>query len=99
MNTSANFLVTAILGMLVFSENVGGLWWLGAAGMGMGCIIVGMRDEGNKGEAKAEDRERDGDGDGDEAAILLGGERESLDGRDGGDERRKERDEDDLVRL
>ncbi|PYH49623.1 uncharacterized protein BP01DRAFT_352186 [Aspergillus saccharolyticus JOP 1030-1] len=44
-NTSANFLVTAVLGMVVFRERVGGLWWLGAAMMGTGCIIVGMRDE------------------------------------------------------
>lgn len=44
-NTSANFLVTAILGMIVFSERVGGLWWLGAVMMGAGCILVGMRDE------------------------------------------------------
>lgn len=43
-NTSANFLVTAMLGMLVFQEQVGGVWWLGAAMMGGGCILVGMRD-------------------------------------------------------
>ncbi|RAL14456.1 uncharacterized protein BO97DRAFT_386136 [Aspergillus homomorphus CBS 101889] len=43
-NTAANFLVTALLGMVVFSERVGGLWWVGAAMMGSGCIIVGMRD-------------------------------------------------------
>jgi len=43
-NTSANFLVTALLGMLVFKEQVGGLWWVGAGMMGGGCILVGMRD-------------------------------------------------------
>ncbi|OJJ81724.1 uncharacterized protein ASPGLDRAFT_649448 [Aspergillus glaucus CBS 516.65] len=43
-NTSANFLVTAMLGMLVFKESVGGLWWVGAGMMGGGCILVGMRD-------------------------------------------------------
>ncbi|KAJ5489155.1 hypothetical protein N7539_004045 [Penicillium diatomitis] len=43
-NTSANFLVTALLGMVIFRESVGGLWWLGAAMMGAGCILVGMRD-------------------------------------------------------
>ncbi|OKL61164.1 hypothetical protein UA08_03542 [Talaromyces atroroseus] len=47
-NTSANFLVTAILGMIVFNERVGGLWWLGAGMMGAGCIVVGMRDENKK---------------------------------------------------
>ncbi|KAF4262315.1 hypothetical protein KXW98_003797 [Aspergillus fumigatus] len=43
-NTSANFLITALLGMIVFREKVSGLWWLGAAMMGGGCILVGMRD-------------------------------------------------------
>lgn len=43
-NTSANFLITALLGMIVFREKVSGLWWLGAAMMGSGCILVGMRD-------------------------------------------------------
>lgn len=47
-NTSANFLVTAILGMIVFGEPVHGLWWLGAAMMGAGCILVGMREEKDK---------------------------------------------------
>ncbi|CEJ58824.1 hypothetical protein PEBR_24847 [Penicillium brasilianum] len=44
-NTSANFLMTALLGMVIFKESVGGLWWLGAAMMGAGCILVGMREE------------------------------------------------------
>ncbi|KAI9374157.1 hypothetical protein BJX61DRAFT_339954 [Aspergillus egyptiacus] len=43
-NTSANFLITALLGMIVFREKVGGLWWVGAAMMGGGCILVGMRE-------------------------------------------------------
>ncbi|KAF7626564.1 hypothetical protein F9C07_1927461 [Aspergillus flavus] len=43
-NTAANFLVTAMLGMLVFREEVGGLWWVGAGMMGGGCVLVGMRD-------------------------------------------------------
>ena len=43
-NTASNFLVTALLGMAVFRESVGGLWWLGAGMMGAGCILVGMRE-------------------------------------------------------
>lgn len=43
-NTAANFLVTAMLGMGVFGERVGGWWWVGAAMMGVGCVIVGRRD-------------------------------------------------------
>ncbi|OJJ64841.1 hypothetical protein ASPSYDRAFT_54242 [Aspergillus sydowii CBS 593.65] len=44
-NTSANFLVTAFLGMAVFQEKVAGLWWLGAAMLAAGGILVGMREE------------------------------------------------------
>ncbi|KAI9928400.1 hypothetical protein ASPWEDRAFT_170600 [Aspergillus wentii DTO 134E9] len=44
-NTSANFFVTAMLGMIVFREKLGGLWWIGAAMMAAGCILVGMREE------------------------------------------------------
>ncbi|PYI02874.1 hypothetical protein BO78DRAFT_463719 [Aspergillus sclerotiicarbonarius CBS 121057] len=44
-NTAANFLVTAVLGMGVFGEKVGGLWWVGAGMMGAGCVIVGLRDQ------------------------------------------------------
>ncbi|KAJ5310129.1 uncharacterized protein N7443_002590 [Penicillium atrosanguineum] len=43
-NTASNFLATALLGMVVFREAVSGLWWLGAAMMGAGCILVGMRE-------------------------------------------------------
>ncbi|GKZ21262.1 hypothetical protein AbraIFM66951_011655 [Aspergillus brasiliensis] len=43
-NTAANFLVTAMLGMGVFGERVGAWWWVGAALMGVGCVIVGRRD-------------------------------------------------------
>ncbi|EER38379.1 conserved hypothetical protein [Histoplasma capsulatum var. duboisii H88] len=43
-NTTANFLLTALLGMAVFGEKVGGLWWVGAALMAAGCVIVGMRE-------------------------------------------------------
>jgi hypothetical protein len=77
-NTSANFLVTALLGMIVFGEKVAGLWWLGAAMMGSGCILVGMREE-KKDKDKADDsgttgRGSSGDGeDDDERMILLEG--------------------------
>lgn len=73
-NTSANFLVTAILGMIVFGEPVRGLWWLGAAMMAAGCILVGMREnqtdkhtnssssrEGGEGQAEGETITLDGD--------------------------------------
>lgn len=60
-NTTANFLVTGVLGMLVFRENVNAQWLLGAALMAAGCIIVGMREkqEDEAADASAGDEEDD----------------------------------------
>jgi hypothetical protein len=46
INTSANFVITAVMSALIFSENLPGLWWLGAAMLVAGSVIVGMREEG-----------------------------------------------------
>ncbi|KAF2645634.1 hypothetical protein P280DRAFT_368970, partial [Massarina eburnea CBS 473.64] len=46
INTSANFMITAILGLLIFSENLPGLWWVGASMLVAGSVIIGRRDEG-----------------------------------------------------
>lgn len=68
-NTASNFLVTAILGMIVFAEHVRGLWWLGAAMIGAGCILVGMRD--GDGEKKVDSGVAGGgDGDGDDEGGI-----------------------------
>lgn len=48
INTSANFMITAFLGALIFSESLPGLWWLGAALLVSGSVIIGRREEGNK---------------------------------------------------
>jgi hypothetical protein len=48
INTSANFIVTAVLGALIFSEKLPGVWWLGAAMLVAGSVIIGMRDETEK---------------------------------------------------
>jgi hypothetical protein len=48
INTSANFIVTAVLGALMFSEKLPGVWWLGAAMLVAGSVIIGMRDETEK---------------------------------------------------
>lgn len=50
INTSANFMITAIMSALIFSESLPGLWWLGAAMLVAGSVIVGMREEGEKKE-------------------------------------------------
>ncbi|KAJ4301443.1 hypothetical protein N0V90_003535 [Kalmusia sp. IMI 367209] len=52
INTSANFMITAILGLLIFSESLPGLWWLGAALLVAGSVIIGRREEGTKKEAE-----------------------------------------------
>ena len=46
MNTSCNFVITAILGFAIFSEALPPLWWLGAAMLVAGNVIVGRKDEG-----------------------------------------------------
>lgn len=85
-NTSTNFLVTAVLGMIVFGEQVRGLWWLGAAMMGVGCILVGMREQEEEKTKKRRGASRDhgrsarGEEeplDEDETITLIGRENES----------------------
>ena len=62
INTSANFMLTALLGLVIFSEQLPGkplkilpcvpinvltgLWWLGASFLVAGSVIIGRRDEG-----------------------------------------------------
>jgi hypothetical protein len=48
VNVSANFFVTAILGWLIFSEKLPLQWWLGAALLACGNVIIGRREEGEK---------------------------------------------------
>lgn len=48
INTSANFMITAVLGALIFAENLPGLWWVGAAMLVAGSVIIGRREEGAK---------------------------------------------------
>lgn len=48
INTSANFMVTAVLGAMIFAETLPGLWWLGAAFLVAGSVIIGRREEESK---------------------------------------------------
>ncbi|EMD95499.1 hypothetical protein COCC4DRAFT_155922 [Bipolaris maydis ATCC 48331] len=48
INTSANFIITAILSFIIFSESLPALWWLGAAMLVAGSVIIGMREETEK---------------------------------------------------
>ena len=71
INTSANFIVTAVLSFMIFSENLSGLWWLGAAMLVAGSVIIGMREETEEksvvattGEAPLLDRHGDANAEG-----------------------------------
>lgn len=50
MNTSSNFFITAVLGSAIFSESLPPLWWLGAAMLVAGNVIIGRKDESAKDE-------------------------------------------------
>ncbi|KFZ14347.1 hypothetical protein V502_06131 [Pseudogymnoascus sp. VKM F-4520 (FW-2644)] len=45
LNTSANFMLTAILGLVIFSESLPPLWFAGAALLVAGNVIIGRREE------------------------------------------------------
>lgn len=66
INTSSNFVITAILGFVIFSEALPPLWWLGAAMLVAGNVITGRKDEGSKpgvsedDSASSESRAEDG---------------------------------------
>ncbi|KAJ9216047.1 hypothetical protein DTO166G4_2291 [Paecilomyces variotii] len=105
-NTSANFFVTALLGMIVFSEKVRGLWWVGAAMMGAGCILVGMRDESGKEDTTAADAtgrrtaRLSEDGVEGENVALLGGDEDLSDVEEEGESGKREgRRDNGVVRL
>ena len=51
MNTSANFVLTALMGFAIFSEALPPLWWLGAAMLVVGNVIIGRKDEAAPGDA------------------------------------------------
>ncbi|CAO1601344.1 MAG: hypothetical protein LQ349_000536 [Xanthoria aureola] len=48
INTSSNFLITALLGLMIFSEKLPPLWWVGAAGLVVGNVVIGRREEGDE---------------------------------------------------
>lgn len=95
INTSANFMLTAFSGWMVFGEKLPGLWWVGAAGLVVGNVIIGRRDEegdvtfkgkareeGGRGEQEGEEQRREGyrDREGEEDVDGGGGEGAISDG-------------------
>ncbi|KAL2160427.1 hypothetical protein VTH06DRAFT_1600 [Thermothelomyces fergusii] len=94
MNTSTNFVVTAILGFVVFSEALPPLWWAGAALLVAGNVIIGRKDEGTP-DAREEEGVAGTAAPGSEDESRLGGRRGRGDGVDVGGEDGGEEDKDD----
>ena len=68
MNTSSNFMITAILGFIIFSEALPPLWWAGAGLLVAGSVITGRA-------CKEDDEAKDGEADGREVRYSSEGER------------------------
>lgn len=64
INTSSNFMLTAMLGLIVFGERLPPLWWLGAGLLVAGNVIIGRRQEdGDRdGGAGSKNGGREGEG-------------------------------------
>ncbi|THV49169.1 hypothetical protein BGAL_0208g00200 [Botrytis galanthina] len=99
INTSSNFMITAVLGFIIFSESLPPLWFLGAALLVAGNVIIGRREEEEKGNSgndmeNGEGRRRSGS-EGEEREGLLGEELELGGGTvEGSDDERSKRDDD-----
>ncbi|KAI1321716.1 hypothetical protein F5Y16DRAFT_66158 [Xylariaceae sp. FL0255] len=56
MNTSTNFMITALLGFVIFSESLPPLWWVGAGMLVAGNVIIGRKDEETNTSSPEQDR-------------------------------------------
>jgi hypothetical protein len=82
INTSSNFMITAILGFFIFSEALPPLWWVGAALLVAGNVIIGRREEKEKdadGDRGARSAAENGEGRYSEEEVLLGEDVELID--------------------
>ncbi|KAI0197566.1 hypothetical protein F4808DRAFT_293765 [Astrocystis sublimbata] len=70
MNTSTNFMITALLGFAIFSEALPPLWWVGATLLVAGNVIIGRKDEKS---AEHVGGDGDGDGGGEDADVAESG--------------------------
>lgn len=80
MNTSSNFVITAMLGFVIFSEALPPMWWMGAAMLVAGNVIIGRKDEseGSKDTKQDGDAHGDGHGTGNNEAASVGTSAEGL---------------------
>ncbi|KAF1821402.1 uncharacterized protein K489DRAFT_321608 [Dissoconium aciculare CBS 342.82] len=72
INTSANFMATAILGMVVFGEELPALWWVGAAMLIAGSVIIGRRDGDDVAAKKEKKSDQQAKDDADKSAVSSG---------------------------
>ncbi|KAF7922754.1 hypothetical protein BELL_0080g00100 [Botrytis elliptica] len=103
INTSSNFMLTAVLGFIIFSESLPPLWFLGAALLVAGNVIIGRREEEEKGNSgndmeNGEGRRRSGS-EGEEREGLLGEELELGGGIVEGSDDESSRRDDDVLDL
>ncbi|KAJ8108906.1 hypothetical protein ONZ43_g6285 [Nemania bipapillata] len=61
MNTSTNFMITALLGFAIFAEALPPLWWVGASLLVAGNVVIGRKDEGSDVDKAAQGDEVDGE--------------------------------------
>lgn len=107
MNTSTNFMITALLGFIIFSESLPPLWWLGASMLVAGNVIIGRKDAGGDDAEQEQDASEVVDEDG----VVVSRYRDDLDAgenglNDGGyrdDEesgrRRREEEDEDVAQI
>ncbi|KAI1081573.1 hypothetical protein F5B20DRAFT_534450 [Whalleya microplaca] len=67
MNTSTNFMITALLGLAIFAESLPPLWWAGAALLVAGNVIIGRKTQEDPQSQSHDDSHDDG-----EAVSLHG---------------------------
>jgi len=103
LNTSSNFMITALLGLIIFSESLPPLWFLGAALLVAGNVIIGRRDESDSDKARDGGDEESGTGEGyangEERGELLEGEGLELDEDLELERKRKQEEEEDILHL
>jgi len=91
-------MITAVLGWMIFSESLPPLWFVGAALLVAGNVIIGRREEGEeKGKGDEQMRAESGQAGGEEAEELLVGE--ELDELVELEDERKKNEEEDVLQL
>jgi hypothetical protein len=90
-------MITAVLGWMIFSESLPPLWFVGAALLVAGNVIIGRREEGEEKGKGEQERAENGEVSNEEAEGLLVGE--ELDDLGELELERKKREEEDVLQL